>query len=55
MLCRASVKNVKLIMYMLLQMGDWKKAKEMCEEYMIKCCCVCVKHFSESCALLYYL
>ena len=46
------MKNVKLVMYMLLQMGDWKKAKEMCEEYMIKCCRVCGKHFFST--LCYY-
>ena len=45
LLCKASVKNVKLYIYLLLQMGDRKKAKQICDEYMIKVCLVCTIHF----------
>ena len=38
---KASLKNARLIMYILLQKGERQKAKEFCDEYMLKVWRVC--------------
>lgn len=38
---KASLKNARLIMYILLQKGERQKAKEFCDEYMLKVWSVC--------------
>ena len=38
---KASLKNARLIMYILLQRGERQRAKEFCDEYMLKVWRVC--------------